>query len=154
MSFFSILRLFALTSVAATSVIATTCEVAGGTSDDGPAIKTALANCNNGGTVVLDKTYTIATVLETTDLKNVAIQLSGTINLSPGTKLRISNPGYGTNLYLQNVEISYWKASGVELIYQSAYTAWTIGGSGIHIYGGGTFNGSGDSEYPQTSQEF
>ena len=65
-----------------------------------------------------------------------------------------SNPGYGTNLYLQNVEISYWKASGVALIYQSAYTAWTIGGSGIHIYGGGTFNGSGDSKYPQTSQEF
>jgi galacturan 1,4-alpha-galacturonidase len=45
-----------------------------------------------------------------------------------------------------DVEISYWKASGVALTYQSAYTAWTIGGSGIHIYGGGTFNGSGDSE--------
>jgi hypothetical protein len=40
--------------------------------------------------VVLDKTYTIATVLETTGLENVAIQLSGTVNLSPGTTLRIS----------------------------------------------------------------
>ena len=89
MSSFSILRLFALASVVVTSVIATTCEVAGGTSDDGPAIKAALASCNNGGTVVLDKTYTIATVLETTGLENVAIQLSGTVNLSPGTTLRI-----------------------------------------------------------------
>jgi galacturan 1,4-alpha-galacturonidase len=43
-------------------------------------------------------------------------------------------------------DISYWKSNGVQLTYQSAYTAWTIGGSGIHIYGGGTFNGSGDSE--------
>jgi hypothetical protein len=33
--------------------------------------------------VVLDKNYTIGTVLQTINLNNVAIQLSGTINLSP-----------------------------------------------------------------------
>jgi len=43
-------------------------------------------------------------------------------------------------------DIAYWKANGVQLTYQSAFTAWTIGGSGIHIYGGGTFSGSGDSK--------
>lgn len=81
----SILRLLALTGYVVTRVLAATCEVAGGTSDDGPAIKAALASCNNGGTVVLDKSYTLATVLQTTDLNNVAIQLSGTITLNPGT---------------------------------------------------------------------
>jgi len=60
------------------------CEVPGGTADDGPAIKAALATCNNGGTVLLDKTYTIGSVLQTTSLNNVAIELTGTINLSPG----------------------------------------------------------------------
>lgn len=34
----------------------------------------------------------------------------------------------------------------MNLVYQDAYTAWTIGGDGIHIYGGGIFNGSGDSK--------
>ena len=34
-------------------VLAATCEVAGGTSDDTAAIKAALSSCNNGGTVSL-----------------------------------------------------------------------------------------------------
>jgi galacturan 1,4-alpha-galacturonidase len=83
----SLYHLLAFLGSATISAAATTCEVAGGTSDDGPAIKAALASCNNGGTVVLDKTYTIATVLETTNLTNIAIELSGTIILSPGTSL-------------------------------------------------------------------
>ncbi|KUJ12430.1 glycoside hydrolase family 28 protein [Mollisia scopiformis] len=111
----------------ATSAFALTCQVAGGTSDDAPAISAALSSCNNGGTVVLDKTYTIGTVLQAMALNNVAIELSGIIKLSP--------------------DISYWKANGVKLTYQSAFTAWTIGGEGIHVYGGGTFNGSGDTWY-------
>lgn len=127
MPLFSLLPTFALLSIAIQTAAAATCEVAGGTSDDGPAIKAALASCNNGGTVLLDKTYTIGTVLETTTLSNVAIELTGTIVLSP--------------------EISYWKTNGVALTYQNAFTAWTIGGSGIHIYGGGTYNGSGDTWY-------
>ncbi|KAE8453337.1 hypothetical protein EG329_011405 [Mollisiaceae sp. DMI_Dod_QoI] len=120
------LKLISVISFAASS-FALTCDVPGGTSDDGLAIASALFSCNNGGTVVLDKTYTIATVLQTTALNNVAVQLTGTIKLSP--------------------DISYWKSRGVVLTYQSAYTAWTIGGSGIRIYGGGTFNGSGDTWY-------
>ena len=80
----AILRTLALLSLAIQTAVAATCEVAGGTSDDGPAIKAALATCNNGGTVLLDKTYTIGTVLETTALSNVAIELTGTIILSPG----------------------------------------------------------------------
>ncbi|TVY82545.1 putative exopolygalacturonase X [Lachnellula suecica] len=124
---FRILQTIALLGFASRAARAATCEVAGGTSDDGPAIKTALASCANGGTVLLDKTYTIGSVLETNDISNVAIELTGTIILSP--------------------DISYWKSNGVPLTFQSAYTAWTIGGNGIHIYGGGTYNGSGDTWY-------
>lgn len=75
----------------ATMALALTCEVAGGTSDDGPAIAAALSSCNNGGTVVLDKTYTIGTVLQTTALNNVGIELTGTIKLSPGDTLLVQN---------------------------------------------------------------
>lgn len=111
----------------ATAAYAAVCGVTGGTSDDSAAIKAALASCNNGGTVVLDKTYTIGSLLQTTDLSNVAIELTGTINLS--------------------ADINYWSQNGFQLNYQNAYTAWTIGGSNIHIYGGGTYSGSGDTWY-------
>lgn len=106
---------------------AAVCQVAGGTSDDSVAIKAALTSCNNGGTVVLDKTYTIGSLLQTTDLHDVTIKLTGTINLS--------------------ADINYWASNGFQLNYQKAYTAWTIGGSNIHIYGGGTYSGSGDTWY-------
>lgn len=45
--------IFVVLSVAllAKVVSSLTCEVPGGTSDDGPAIKAALIQCNNGGTV-------------------------------------------------------------------------------------------------------
>lgn len=111
----------------ASAAYAAVCEVPGGTSDDSAAIKAALKSCNNGGTVVLDKTYTIGSLLQTTDLSNIAIELTGTINLS--------------------ADINYWSQNGFQLNYQNAYTAWTIGGSNIHIYGGGTYSGSGDTWY-------
>ncbi|CAG5157134.1 uncharacterized protein ALTATR162_LOCUS4926 [Alternaria atra] len=106
---------------------AAVCLVPGGTSDDSAAIKAALTSCNNGGTVVLDKTYTIGSLLQTTNLRDVAIELTGTINLS--------------------ADISYWASNGFQLNYQEAYTAWTIGGSNIHIYGGGTYSGNSDTWY-------
>jgi galacturan 1,4-alpha-galacturonidase len=106
---------------------AAVCRVPGGTSDDSTAIKAALTSCNNGGTVVLDQTYTIGSLLQTTNLRDVAIELTGTINLS--------------------ADISYWVSNGFQLNYQEAYTAWTIGGSNIHIYGGGTYSGTGDTWY-------
>jgi hypothetical protein len=85
------LGLLAALGLAANSVSAAICEVPGGTADDGPAIKAALATCNNGGTVLLDKTYTIGSVLQTTDLNNVAIELTGTITLSPRKSKPIHN---------------------------------------------------------------
>lgn len=63
--------------------------------------------------VVLDKTYTIGSVLQTEDLSNIAIQLSGTVSLS--------------------TDLSYWQKNSIQLTYQDAYTAWAIGGSNIHV---------------------
>jgi polygalacturonase len=70
------------------SALSATCAVSGGTTDDGSAIKAAMATCNNGGTVILSGTYTIATFLNTTELNNIAIELTGTINLHPSESLR------------------------------------------------------------------
>ncbi|KAF1924659.1 glycoside hydrolase family 28 protein [Didymella exigua CBS 183.55] len=123
----NMVRTMLLTASLAGTAFAAVCSVAGGTSDDSAAIKAALKSCNNGGTVVLDKTYTIGSLLQTTDLSNIAIQLSGTIKLS--------------------ANIDFWSSNGFQLNYQNAYTAWTIGGSNIHIYGGGTYSGSGDTWY-------
>lgn len=50
----------------------------GGGQDDGPNILTAFSQCSSGGTVVLDKYYVVDTLLMTTGLKNVDIELSGT----------------------------------------------------------------------------
>jgi hypothetical protein len=80
------LCLLAIVILAADLVGAATCQVPGERSDDAPAIKAALSSCNSGGTVVLDQTYTIASVLQTAALNNVAIQLSSSIKLSRGEK--------------------------------------------------------------------
>lgn len=120
-------RTILLTASLVGAAYAAVCQVAGGTSDDSAAIKTALKACNNGGTVVLDKTYTVGSLLQTTDLSNIAIELTGTIKLS--------------------ADIDFWNSNGFQLNYQKAYTAWTIGGSNIHIFGGGTYSGNGDTWY-------
>lgn len=49
----------------------------GGGQDDGPNILSALSQCNNGGTVVLDRYYVVNTVLVHEPLKDVKIELSG-----------------------------------------------------------------------------
>ena len=82
------LRLFylLLPSISISLTAAAICQVQGGTSDDGWTSNqgSICQAANGGGMIVLDKTYTIVTVLQTTDLINVVIQLSGTIKLGPG----------------------------------------------------------------------
>ena len=48
---FSLTKLTIIFAYGVSSIAGLTCEVPGGTSDDAPAIKAALATCNNGGTV-------------------------------------------------------------------------------------------------------
>jgi len=55
-------------------------------SDDSPAILQAFRDCNNGGTVVLDANYTIASPLDLTFLEAVDVAISGTIAFSKDIK--------------------------------------------------------------------
>lgn len=110
-----------------------TCTVAGGTSDDTPAILSALKSCNNGGTVLLSGSYTIGSVINVQNLENIQIELTGTLTLNP--------------------DITYWTANAVPFTYQTQYSAVVLGGNGIHIYGGGTYHGSGDTWYAKGTSE-
>jgi hypothetical protein len=56
----------------------------GGGQDDGPNINAAFKNCAAGGTVVLHEHYVVDTLLMTTGLKNVNIELSGVGTFASG----------------------------------------------------------------------
>ncbi|KAG9882900.1 pectin lyase-like protein, partial [Aureobasidium melanogenum] len=75
-------------------------------------------------------TYNIASVLETTGLKNVDIELHGTLSWD-------------------NSNISYWLNNSLPVGYQNQSTAWRLGGDSITFQGNGsgTFNGNGDVWY-------
>ncbi|EPS37592.1 hypothetical protein H072_8720 [Dactylellina haptotyla CBS 200.50] len=113
--------------LAAAASAQTTCTVASNTNDATAAIQSALSACNNGGKVVMSGSYTLGSVLATNNLNNIQIELSGTLTLSN--------------------DLTYWDSNAIPLTYQDSYTAWTIGGSNIHIYGGGLYAGNGDAWY-------
>ncbi|KAG1462702.1 hypothetical protein G6F56_005455 [Rhizopus delemar] len=98
----------------------TTCTVAKNGTDDTAAITSAFKTCKNGGTVVFSKgtTYNLNEILILNDLKNVDIELAGTIKL----------PGY--------VKSFKGLKSYIQLL-----------GTDIHIYGGGVINGNGQDWY-------
>ena len=50
----------------------------GGGEDDGPAILAAFKECSRNAKIVLDKYYVVDTLLLTTNLENVEVELSGT----------------------------------------------------------------------------
>lgn len=106
-----------------------TCSITaiGGNGDDAPQILGAFNDCNNGGTVVLDGDYTIATALDLTFLDSVDVALSGSITFKP--------------------DIDYWVANSFKYTFQSSTAFWKIGGRDVNIYGGGVgvIDGSGQS---------
>ncbi|KAI1187316.1 polygalacturonase [Nemania serpens] len=97
----------------------------GGGKDDAPHILAAFQNCNNGGTVVLDGAYTIATALDLTFLHSVDVALSGSIAFK--------------------ADIDYWVDNAFEYAFQTSRAFWKIGGKDVNIYGGGkgVINGNG-----------
>ncbi|KAF9221196.1 glycoside hydrolase family 28 protein [Gyrodon lividus] len=102
----------------------------GGGQDDGPNILYAFETCKSGGTIVLDQYYVVNTVLVTTGLKDVGIELSGTVQYTPN--------------------IAYWSLNSLFLEYQNATTYWFLSGDLIHLYGGGTLDANGQVwwDYP------
>lgn len=107
------------------TITGNTCHVRakGAGQDDGPTILEAFSLCNRDSNILLDGYYVVNTVLNTTGLINVQVQLSGTIQYTPN--------------------IAYWSPNSIPLIYQNATTFWLLGGNNIHVYGGGTIDGNG-----------
>ncbi|KAG8164419.1 hypothetical protein KVR01_006337 [Diaporthe batatas] len=112
---------------------AKTCTVkAGGSNatDDAPAILEAFRECGQDATVVFEPaTYHINSVMNVTWLRNVKIDLQGTLS-------------WGT-------DISYWLNNSLPVGYQNQSTAFILGGDGITLdgHGHGTFDGNGDDWY-------
>ncbi|EGN97569.1 glycoside hydrolase family 28 protein [Serpula lacrymans var. lacrymans S7.3] len=102
----------------------------GGGQDDGPNVLSAFSQCGDGGTIVLDSYYVVGTVLVTTGLKDVNIELSGTVQYTP--------------------DIAYWSPNSLYMAYQNATTYWFLSGDNLHLYGGGTLDANGQVwwDYP------
>ncbi|KAL2820552.1 galacturan 1,4-alpha-galacturonidase B [Aspergillus cavernicola] len=100
------------------------------TTDDAPAILHAFKRCGRGGKVVFKPTtYHVNSVLNTTWLKDVDIDIQGTL--------------------LWSTDIHYWLDNSLEVGYQNQSTAWILGGDSVRIngHGVGTFDGNGDYWY-------
>jgi len=84
--------------------------------DDAPNILEAFKRCNNGGTVVMDKTYTLGSPLDLTFLKHVDLALTGELYIKP--------------------DVEYWATHSFKYpSFQNQTVFWRFGGEDINIYG-------------------
>ncbi|KAL1612969.1 hypothetical protein SLS60_001200 [Paraconiothyrium brasiliense] len=109
-----------------------TCEVKSGNpnGDDTPAILEAFNECKKDGHILFtNTTYYVGQAMTTTGLKNVDIELQGTMEWSK--------------------DIGYWLNNSLPIGFQNQSTAWLLGGDNIHLYGHGygTLFGNGDVWY-------
>lgn len=97
--------------------------------DSAPEIFKAFKNCNRGGRVVLDGTYTVASPLDLTFLEAVDVVLTGTITFSN--------------------DIDYWVENSFKYAFQNSSAFWRFGGKDVNIYGGGhgLLDGNGQAWY-------
>ncbi|UPK92414.1 hypothetical protein LCI18_003349 [Fusarium solani-melongenae] len=97
--------------------------------DDAGKILSAFRECNYGGTVVLDKNYTIASPLDLTFLNQVDVAILGTINFSG--------------------DVNHWKKHSFKYAYQNASTMWKFGGRDVNVFGkgAGVINENGQPWY-------
>lgn len=111
----------------------TTCTIPahGNGTDDTPAILTASKECGDGGHIIFtpNTTYHIATVMNTTALSDVTIDIHGTL--------------------LWSTDLDYWLSNSLSVGYQNQSSAWFLGGSNIHVngHGIGTLDGNGQAWY-------
>ncbi|CAI6336906.1 unnamed protein product [Periconia digitata] len=108
------------------------CEVASGApdGDDTPAILQAFKDCGQDGHILFtNTTYKVGQAMNTTGLKDVDIELKGTMEWS--------------------TDIDYWLNSSLRVGFQNQSTAWYLGGDNIRFFGHGygTLNGNGDTWY-------
>ncbi|CRK23430.1 hypothetical protein BN1708_003700 [Verticillium longisporum] len=97
--------------------------------DDSKKILAAFEACNDGGTVVLDREYTICEPLDLRFLRHVDVAITGTVRFCD--------------------DIDYWLPRTFKYQFQGASTWWVFGGEDVHIYGAGvgTLDGNGQAWY-------
>ncbi|KAK5082513.1 hypothetical protein LTR70_008206 [Exophiala xenobiotica] len=98
--------------------------------DDSPAILAAFNECKRDGHIIFENTtYYIGIVMKTTGLKDVDIEVKGTL--------------------LWSTNIDYWLKNSLFFGFQNQTSAWHLGGDGIHFYGHGhgTLDGNGQAWY-------
>lgn len=97
--------------------------------DDTPQILEAFSQCGQDGTIVLEEgTYHIRQVMDLTDLRNVSVEIYGTLIWSADN-------------------LDYWRRASPAVVYADRQTAWRIGGRDISIRGFGKalFDGNGQA---------
>lgn len=98
--------------------------------DDAPAILAAFYDCKHDGHIVFEATtYYVGTVMNTTGLQGVNIEINGTL--------------------LWSDDIEYWLGASLPIGFQNQTTAWILGGEDVHLYGHGkgTLDGNGQVWY-------
>ncbi|KAF2164183.1 glycoside hydrolase family 28 protein [Zasmidium cellare ATCC 36951] len=108
---------------------------ASGTNDSAPAIVEAFQRCGHnsaddrGRIIFTNETYHVKSVMNTTGLSNVDIELHGTL--------------------LWDTNIPYWLNHSLPVGYQNQSSAWLFGGDGIRWdgFGVGTLDGNGQVWY-------
>jgi len=112
----------------------------GGGRDDGPNILAAFKKCGTFGKIKLHGYYSVDTLLLTTGLDDVEIDLKGTCescyDRTPNESCLISTVQY-------TPDIAKWSPQSYFLTYQNASTFWFLSGNNINLYGGGTIDGNG-----------
>ncbi|KAI0887125.1 glycoside hydrolase family 28 protein [Annulohypoxylon maeteangense] len=84
--------------------------------DDAPRILQALQECNDGGTIVFDKSYLIGSPLDLTFLKHVDLVITGDISFDDS-------------------DVYYWHNNSFKYTFQNQSVFWKIGGEDVNIYG-------------------
>jgi galacturan 1,4-alpha-galacturonidase len=84
--------------------------------DDASNILSALRQCNDGGTAVLDKNYLISSPLDLTFLKHIDIAITGEIHFNDN-------------------DVYYWARNSFKYEFQNQSVFWKLGGTDVHIYG-------------------
>lgn len=99
--------------------------------DDSEKILKAFEDCNDGGTVVLDKDYTVCTALDLTFLKHVDVALTGSVTFCD--------------------DLEYWTENSFQIDYQNSSTFWLWGGEDVNLFGHGVgvIDGNGQPWYDQ-----
>jgi galacturan 1,4-alpha-galacturonidase len=132
-----------------------TCTVPanGDGSDDTQNILDAFKECNVAGRNVIfsaDTTYYVNSVMNTTDLKSITVDIYGKLLVMDPRLLRRVHIWWADNRRIQwSKDTDYWLNHSMPVGYQNQSTVWLLGGEGLKVngHGTGTFDGNGQTWY-------